>query len=252
MDARRAAQFLDFNLFGMFASASTTAAASVQARTVFISYARANQDLSCRVEAFFSERGFSVWRNERTLPNSTVDVVISAIAQCKFFVCLISRAYHCSANCRAEFELAKAHKRQLVPIVAEPSFNFSNTWLGFLPDDSLYYTIVPDFDSTMARLVAKEIDGTAQARRVSKRRSGAPSAAAPAKTTTAPATKEAVRAWLQSADLGHIYPVLEREGFAEQRFAKLRGLEPPALSTMFGFTNAEAVDLWDALKRAGW
>jgi len=209
-----------------------------------------NQDLGRRVDAFFSDRQCVVWRDEHNMQGNIVDAMMKGVLESEFFVCLVSRAYFNSANCRTEFEFAKKNKRKIVPINVE--LDFRDTWLGFHLGDALYYTIVPDFDGPMAQLFAKEIGGAALERRASCRMPGAPPPPAPAKTSTAPATKDAMLAWLNSADLADLFPVLEREGFGQKRFVKLRGMTAPDLATMFKFSSADAVDLWDALQQATW
>jgi len=250
-DARRAAQYLDFKLTGKSEAVSSSSATQAQPRHVMISYSWANQDLGRRVDAYFSERQCVVWRDERNMQGNIVDAMMKGVLESEFFVCLVSRAYFNSANCRAEFEFAKKNKRKIVPINVETAFDLRDTWLGFHLGDALYYAIVPEFDGPMAQLFAKEIGGAALERRASRRMSGAPPPV-PAKTSTAPATKDSVLAWLTSADLADLFPVLEREGFGEKRFAKLRRMPATELATMFKFSNAAAIDLWDALQQATW
>ena len=126
-----------------------------------------NQDLGRRVDAFFSDRQCVVWRDEHNMQGNIVDAMMKGVLESEFFVCLVSRAYFNSANCRTEFEFAKKNKRKIVPINVE--LDFRDTWLGFHLGDALYYTIVPDFDGPMAQLFAKEIGGAALECRASRR-----------------------------------------------------------------------------------
>jgi len=73
---------------------------------------------------------------------------------------------------------------------------------------------------------------------------------APVKTK-APATKEEVRAWLKTKNLD-VFDILDAKGFAETRFSKLQVLPVSELVALFKISEAQAFDLWDALRRESW
>ena len=260
-DARRAAQFLTAKLSGKLDAVVVVvgAAAASSKRRLMVSYSWSNQDLGRRVDSFFTSKGCDVWRDERNMSGNIVDAMMKGVMEADFVVCLISDPYFKSSNCRAEFEFAKKQRKTIVPILVDPSYDFSATWIGFHLGNALYYTVtLVDFDGPMGALYGKEIDvlggaggGGSATRRASRRLSGAPPPKPP-KTSTAPSTPDDVRKWLASVDLDDLFPVLEREGFADKRFARLRDRSTPDLMRMFDFKVCDADDLFEALKAASW
>ena len=89
------------------------------ARTVFISYARADKDYVADLYALLSAAGRRVWLDVHDIPPG-VDwrqVMTPAIAEADAFVFVVSPDSLGSEWCASELEIAFAHGKPVVPIV---------------------------------------------------------------------------------------------------------------------------------------
>jgi len=225
------------------------------ARNVVICCARENQELAGRIGNYLVARDCVVWHTNDNAAPDLVHAMTRAMLDAELVIGIVSKALYMSAPCRIELEFAERKGRSVVPVVAD-DFDVSATWLGALVGEANAYALSFGVDAALMQLFAMEIDaGTRSSSSASRTLSTEPSPAVAGSggaTANAPATKEAVLAWLASADLADFYPALEREGFGGKRFGKLKGLPPTELGNMFKLNNADAVDLFDALKEAAW
>ena len=243
--ARRAAQYLSKKLAGELDQTVVTAddadpssSSSKKKHRAMISYAWRDQTFGRRVDEFLTKHGCDVWRDERNMSGNIVDAMMKGVLGSQFVVCVVSRGYYESANCRSELEFARLNGKTIVPVVVEPSFDFRSNWIGFLLGNALYYTVVPEFDSAMEALLAREVE------RRQKAASGGSS-------MVAPTSAQGVKEWLaaQSLPVDRLLPALEREGFADALFPKLKGQPASELKALLGISTADAVLLFDALAK---
>lgn len=243
--AKRAGAYLSFVLSGrseqqQLPPTSSTSTTPGAPQRVMVSYSWANQAVGRKVDEYLTQRGFVVWRDEKNMKGDIIDAMTSAVLLSDVIVALVSESYFKSANCQTEFKFAHNNKKCIVPILAEAGYSYTSNWIGLILGGALYYEAVPDakFESAMAALVAKELAESSADRRASRRASGA-LALQPPPQEEAPADPVAVRAWLEAVALGDVYESLEREGFVDKRFAKLKRFPAAELKALFGLSTSQ-------------
>ena len=75
---------------------------------VFLSYSHRNAEAAAEVIRQMKQDGFRIWYDEGIIPGTEWDETIAqSIANCSFFVALMSEDYLSSTNCRDELAFAR-------------------------------------------------------------------------------------------------------------------------------------------------
>jgi len=89
-----------------------------------------NRKLAAFVESYLKERGFNVWRYENERSN-ILEAMADAVTRASAVVVLVTKGYKESANCKVELKFALNHKKKIIPLLAEPGYDYQRDgWLG--------------------------------------------------------------------------------------------------------------------------
>jgi hypothetical protein len=246
-DAKRSAQYLKSKLSGQLDQSASSSnlvlpppsPSSANKTRVMMSYSWHNKDVGNRVDKYLIDHGVDVWRDLRDMTGNVVDSMMKGVLSSNVFMCIVSRDYIESANCRAEFEFAKNNKKRFLFLVVNPpsTYDFYKSWLGFHMGNALWYLVGddgPTFASSMKDVVDKElsmdivrmhaeaedkVDESKDVSRVSIKTtspvmlsSATASMAKSSRTVAMPNNSADIQKWLIDIGLAQLGSAFEREG----------------------------------------
>lgn len=120
------------------ALASAAAAAAEAPKThVMISYQWDAQPVAIQLNDLLTANGFKTWFDLNDMGANVNDSMAFAVENAHFFVCLFSRRYKESANCRKECEMADNLSVPMLFVKVEPNYK-QEAWLSLIMGKALW------------------------------------------------------------------------------------------------------------------
>jgi ankyrin repeat protein len=130
-------------------------------KTVMISYQWDSKSLALRVREYL-QRGthkgdIQVIIDEGTIKHCTMSWMASSINRSDALILIMTPKYELSYNCKAEVQFAFKQQKKFIPICGEANYICGNGWLSFAIGTAIYYKILEDFETNMAKIVQLEL-----------------------------------------------------------------------------------------------